>query len=83
MKNEMDLKKVNIGVVGAGSWGTALADLLGRKGLNWICGHLKKKSKNRLKPIAKISFFFQGFPFQTIYILQTISLRLFLKKISC
>ena len=36
MKNEKDIK---IGVVGAGSWGTAIADLLGSKGYNvdlWV-----------------------------------------------
>ena len=28
----MDIRTTRIGVVGAGSWGTALADLLARKG---------------------------------------------------
>jgi glycerol-3-phosphate dehydrogenase (NAD(P)+) len=32
MKKELDADKVKIGVVGAGTWGTVLADLLGRKG---------------------------------------------------
>ncbi|MEZ4566893.1 MAG: NAD(P)-binding domain-containing protein [Desulfobacterales bacterium] len=32
MKNKMDAASARIGVVGAGSWGTALASLLGMKG---------------------------------------------------
>jgi glycerol-3-phosphate dehydrogenase (NAD(P)+) len=39
MKNELNINDINIGVVGAGSWGTALADLLGKKGFKtdfWV-----------------------------------------------
>jgi len=32
MKKNLNINKIKIGVVGAGSWGTALADLLGSKG---------------------------------------------------
>ena len=39
MKDNLDTNKIKIGVVGAGSWGTALADLLGSKGFKvdfWV-----------------------------------------------
>ncbi|HHL40641.1 MAG TPA: NAD(P)-dependent glycerol-3-phosphate dehydrogenase [Deltaproteobacteria bacterium] len=39
MKNSSDLNDVKVSVLGAGSWGTTLADLLGRKGLRttlWV-----------------------------------------------
>ena len=32
MKNQVDADSIKIGIVGAGSWGTALANLLGSKG---------------------------------------------------
>ena len=47
MKNNLDTTKIKIGVVGAGSWGTALADLLGSKGFTvdfWVYEtHVKKQ----------------------------------------
>jgi len=39
MKTNLDIQKMTIGVVGAGSWGTALANLLARKGFSvdhWV-----------------------------------------------
>ncbi len=47
MKKNFDTNKIKIGVVGAGSWGTALADLLGSKGFKvdlWVYEtHLKEQ----------------------------------------
>lgn len=47
MKEKADTNKIKIGVVGAGSWGTALADLLGSKGFTvdfWVYEtHVKKQ----------------------------------------
>ena len=37
--NNIDVNSIKIGVVGAGSWGTTLADLLGEKGFkvdHWV-----------------------------------------------
>ncbi|MDX2440619.1 MAG: glycerol-3-phosphate dehydrogenase, partial [Desulfobacterales bacterium] len=39
MIKNLNINKIKIGVVGAGSWGTALADLLGSKGFKvdfWV-----------------------------------------------
>ena len=62
MKNEMDLKKVNIGVVGAGSWGTALADLLGRKGLKTDLWAFEKDVKEQVETDRENKLFLPGFP---------------------
>ncbi|NNK85683.1 MAG: glycerol-3-phosphate dehydrogenase, partial [Desulfobacterales bacterium] len=47
MKEKTDKTKIKIGVVGAGSWGTALADLLDSKGFTvdfWVYeAHVKKQ----------------------------------------
>jgi len=56
MKDGMNIKAVKIGVVGAGSWGTALADLLARKGFAvdlWVfepevCRQIAEQRENRL-----------------------------------
>lgn len=53
---EMDPKKYRIAVVGAGSWGTAIADLLARKGFQthlWVFEkevkeHIERFSENKL-----------------------------------
>ena len=62
MKNEMDLKKVNIGIVGAGSWGTALADLLGRKGFKLDLWAFEKEVKEQIETHRENKFFLPGFP---------------------
>jgi glycerol-3-phosphate dehydrogenase (NAD(P)+) len=53
---EIDVRHLRIGVVGGGSWGTALANLLGTKGytVDWwvfesdLCRHLREKRENDL-----------------------------------
>ena len=54
MNEPSDVNKIRIGVVGAGSWGTALANLLGRKGYVvdlWvfepdICSQIESEREN-------------------------------------
>jgi glycerol-3-phosphate dehydrogenase (NAD(P)+) len=56
MNEPSDVNEIRVGVVGAGSWGTALADLLGRKGYAvdlWvfepdICRQIASERENRV-----------------------------------
>jgi len=49
VKNQIDVGAVKIGVVGAGSWGTALADLLGLKGFKVDLWVFEKEVKEQIQ----------------------------------
>ena len=53
-------KEVNIGVVGAGSWGTALANLLGLKGFNVTLWAFEPEVKEQIRKSQENTFFLPG-----------------------
>ncbi|UCD33236.1 MAG: NAD(P)-dependent glycerol-3-phosphate dehydrogenase [Desulfobacterales bacterium] len=57
----MDVKNIDIGVVGAGSWGTALADLLGRKGFKLDLWAFEKEVKEQIESERENKLFLPGF----------------------
>jgi glycerol-3-phosphate dehydrogenase (NAD(P)+) len=61
MKQHIDLKNVKIGVVGAGSWGTALADLLGRKGFKPHLWAFEKEVKEQIETDRENNLYLPGF----------------------
>jgi glycerol-3-phosphate dehydrogenase (NAD(P)+) len=61
MKNNIDINDTRIGVVGAGSWGTALANLLGLKGFkveHWV---YEKEVKEQIQEHRENKVFLPGF----------------------
>ena len=54
------MKKLKIGVVGAGSWGTALADLLGSKGFKVDLWAFEKQVKDQIAGIRENRVFLPG-----------------------
>ncbi len=61
MKNQIDVGAVKIGVVGAGSWGTALADLLGLKGFKVDLWVFEKEVKEQIQDYRENKVFLPGF----------------------
>lgn len=61
MKQHVDLKNVSIGVVGAGSWGTALADLLGRKGFQPELWAFETEVKEQIETDGENKLYLPGF----------------------
>ena len=61
MKNQIDVSAVKIGVVGAGSWGTALADLLGTKGFKVDLWVFEKEVKEQIQDYRENKVFLPGF----------------------
>ena len=61
MKNRIDVKAVRIGVVGAGSWGTSLANLLCLKGFKVALWAFEKEVKERIETHRENTFFLPGF----------------------
>lgn len=61
MKNPTDVNDVNIGVVGAGSWGTALANLLGLKGFKVDLWVFEKEVKEQIDAFRENKVFLPGF----------------------
>ncbi|MBW1727094.1 MAG: NAD(P)-dependent glycerol-3-phosphate dehydrogenase [Deltaproteobacteria bacterium] len=57
----MDVGAVKIGVVGAGSWGTALADLLGLKGFKVDLWVFEKEVKEQIQDYRENKVFLPGF----------------------
>ncbi|MBW1959008.1 MAG: NAD(P)-dependent glycerol-3-phosphate dehydrogenase [Deltaproteobacteria bacterium] len=57
----MDVGAVKIGVVGAGSWGTALADLLGLKGFKVDLWIFEKEVKEQIQDYRENKVFLPGF----------------------
>jgi len=61
MKNPTDVDDVNIGVLGAGSWGTALANLLGLKGFKVDLWVFEKEVKEQIEAFRENKVFLPGF----------------------
>ena len=61
MKNETDVNAEKIGVVGAGSWGTALADLLGSKGYHIDLWVFEKDVREQILEQRENKVFLPGF----------------------
>ena len=62
METDADLSKIKIGVVGAGSWGTALANLLGVKGLHVELWAFEREVKEQILTCRENKVFLPGFP---------------------
>ncbi len=60
MDNQIDLTKTKIGVVGAGSWGTALANLLALKGFLIDLWAFEKEVKDQIESVKMNSEFLPG-----------------------
>jgi glycerol-3-phosphate dehydrogenase (NAD(P)+) len=65
VKNQIDVSAVKVGVVGAGSWGTALADLLGLKGFKVDLWVFEKEVKKQIQDDRENKVFLPGFPLST------------------
>jgi glycerol-3-phosphate dehydrogenase (NAD(P)+) len=62
MRNETDVNDIKIGVVGAGSWGTALADLLGSKGYKIDLWVFEEDVKDQILKHRENRIFLPGCP---------------------
>jgi glycerol-3-phosphate dehydrogenase (NAD(P)+) len=60
VKVRVDVEKIKIGVVGAGSWGTALADLLGHKGFKIDLWVFEKDVKEQIESSRENKVFLPG-----------------------
>ena len=60
MDNQIDLTKTKIGVVGAGSWGTALANLLALKGFLIDLWAFEKEVQDQIESVKMNSEFLPG-----------------------
>ena len=60
MKVKLDVNKIKIGVVGAGSWGTALANLLGHKGFKIDLWVFEKDVKEQIESSRENQIFLPG-----------------------
>jgi len=61
MTNPMDVDKLKIGVVGAGSWGTALANLLALKGYQIDLWVFEPEVKDQMVAVRENRMFLPGF----------------------
>ena len=66
MNIQVDMNKIKIGVVGAGSWGTALANLLALKGFKIDLWVFEKEVKEQIESSRENKVFSPAFPFQGI-----------------
>jgi len=60
VKVKLDVNKIKIGVVGAGSWGTALANLLGHKGFKIDLWVFEKDVKEQIESSRENQVFLPG-----------------------
>jgi len=60
VKEKLDVNKIKIGVVGAGSWGTALANLLGHKGFKIDLWVFEKDVKEQIESSRENHVFLPG-----------------------
>jgi len=60
MKSETDVSRARIGVVGAGSWGTAIANLLGNKGFKVDFWVFEKEVKEQIEEFRENRIFLPG-----------------------
>jgi len=60
VKEKLDVNKIKIGVVGAGSWGTALANLLGHKGFKIDLWVFEKDVKEQIESSRENQVFLPG-----------------------
>jgi glycerol-3-phosphate dehydrogenase (NAD(P)+) len=60
VKIQVDVNKIKIGVVGAGSWGTALANLLGLKGFKIDLWVFEKEVKEQIESSRENKVFLPG-----------------------
>src|SRR3989339_998592 len=60
MKSEADVSRARIGVVGAGSWGTAIANLLGNKGFKVDFWVFEKEVKEQIEKFRENRIFLPG-----------------------
>lgn len=58
--NNIDVNSTKIGVVGSGSWGTTLADLLGRKGFNVDLWAFESEVIKQIKELRENKLFLPG-----------------------
>ncbi len=58
--NNIDVNSTKIGVVGGGSWGTTLANLLGRKGFNVDLWVFETEGINQIKELRENRLFLPG-----------------------
>ena len=65
MKNQLDADSIKIGVVGAGSWGTALANLLSSKGFKIDLWVFEKDVRDQIQTHRENSVFLPGFSLST------------------
>ncbi len=61
MKNNIDINSTRIGVVGAGSWGTAIANHLGSKGFKVDLWVFEKEVKDQIDKYRENKIFLPGF----------------------
>ncbi len=60
MNIQVDVNNIKIGVIGAGSWGTALANLLGLKGFKIDLWVFEKEVKEQIESSGENKVFFPG-----------------------
>jgi len=62
MITESDTKGLRIGVVGAGSWGTAISNLLGNKGFDVSLWAYEEEVKTQINELKENQYFLPGMP---------------------
>ncbi|MBC8393723.1 MAG: glycerol-3-phosphate dehydrogenase, partial [Deltaproteobacteria bacterium] len=65
MDDYKDVKEAKIGIVGAGSWGTVIANLLGMKGYRIDLWALEEKVKDQIEMDRENKVFLPGFSLST------------------